>query len=59
MAPVVDCSRFSTDPGTVAIESIDYTPVVDGDPLLGRHGPGPVRRAGCVLTDCEPGHPAR
>ncbi|GHB64092.1 hypothetical protein GCM10010347_37640 [Streptomyces cirratus] len=29
----VDCSHFSTDPGTVAIRSIDYAPVVDGNPL--------------------------
>ncbi|MFG2711442.1 hypothetical protein ACGFX2_12895 [Streptomyces goshikiensis] len=33
VTPAVDCSQFSTDPETVAIESIDYTPVVDGDPL--------------------------
>ncbi|MET9884227.1 hypothetical protein ABZZ20_13985 [Streptomyces sp. NPDC006430] len=29
----VDCTHFSTDPATVAIESIDYAPVVTGDPL--------------------------
>ncbi|KOU52960.1 hypothetical protein ADK55_16045 [Streptomyces sp. WM4235] len=33
VAPSVDCTRFSTDPDTVAIESIDYTPVVEGNAL--------------------------
>ncbi|GHF55645.1 hypothetical protein GCM10010218_41490 [Streptomyces mashuensis] len=28
----VDCSHFSTDPETVAVQSIDYLPAVDGDP---------------------------
>ncbi|MFF4323942.1 hypothetical protein [Streptomyces sp. NPDC001568] len=28
-----DCTRFFTDPDTVSIESIDYLPVVQGDPL--------------------------
>ncbi|MEV6686629.1 hypothetical protein AB0N28_14975 [Streptomyces sp. NPDC051130] len=29
----MDCSHFTTAPGDVAIESIDYQPVVKGDPL--------------------------
>ncbi|MEU6893719.1 hypothetical protein ABZ934_18340 [Streptomyces sp. NPDC046557] len=33
VASSVDCSHFSTDPDTVAIRSIDYAPVVDGNPL--------------------------
>ncbi|MET9960121.1 hypothetical protein ABZ128_13885 [Streptomyces sp. NPDC006326] len=33
VASSVDCSHFSTDPATVAVESIDYAPVVSGDPL--------------------------
>ncbi|WP_327282580.1 MULTISPECIES: hypothetical protein [unclassified Streptomyces] len=39
----VDCTHFSTDPATVAIESIDYAPVVTGDPL----GWGVTGRALC------------
>ncbi|GAA3080681.1 hypothetical protein GCM10020000_78190 [Streptomyces olivoverticillatus] len=48
----VDCTHFSTDPQTVAVQSIDYLPAVDGDPktwsirergLCGETAGGPAR----------------
>ncbi|MEU1676950.1 hypothetical protein ABZ752_33705 [Streptomyces roseifaciens] len=59
IASSVDCKRFSTDPETVAIRSIDYEPFIDGDAAawgVGERGlcgqPGGAQRAhGLVWLD--------
>ncbi|GGX98013.1 hypothetical protein [Streptomyces hiroshimensis] len=59
IASSVDCKRFSTDPETVAVRSIDYQPFIEGDPAgwgVGERGlcgqPGGAQRAhGLIWLD--------